>query len=228
MQVTVFPQLERSTSYMSIPSNRKHAPAISSPLARGSTNVDPSSDAINSSTASNSTSKSMSKPSTAKRNISGKASSRKAEKATQKQPAVPTAKQKLVKESAEKRLKAQSLSFTWQEKLFSQRTVAKDTMIEAARYIHPTGYEEVIEERNLEDWCGYPMCPKTRKQATSKYRISLSERKVFDQTELSSYCSVDCLQRSKFYSGQLSDIPVWSREAAGPDVEVIGIDEDVR
>jgi hypothetical protein len=196
---------------------------VSSPLARSSTQ----NDSPNNASSSNKSSIAMSKRSPTKRN-NAKTVGKSTGKTPGKQSTTPTAKQKLVKESAEKRLNAQSTSFKWQETLFSRRTVDKVTMTEAARYIQPTGYDEVIEERNVEDWCGYPMCSNKRQNITSKYKISLSERKVFDQTELSLFCSVDCLQRSRFYAAQLSDIPVWSRDSAWPDVEVIEMHEDVR
>ncbi|KAG2184120.1 hypothetical protein INT44_009135, partial [Umbelopsis vinacea] len=207
---------------MSIPSNRQHAPAVSSPLARSSNQSD---SAQNASTSSKSPSI-VSKRSPTKRK-NGKAVAQSAGKSPGKKATPPTAKQKLVKESAEKRLEAQNTSFKWQEALFSRKTVDKATMIEAARYIQPAGYEDVIEERNVEDWCGYPMCSNKRQTMNSKYKISLSERKVFDQTELSTFCSIDCLQRSKFYAAQLSDLPIWSRDVGWVDVEVIEMHENV-
>ena len=208
---------------MSIPINHQHVPAVSSPLARSSIESDSPQNATNSSKSSSVASK---RSPTKRKN--GKAVVRSAGKSPGKQATPPTAKQKLVRESAEKRLDAQNTSFKWQEALFSRKTVDKATMIEAARYIQPTGYEDVIEERNIEDWCGYPMCSNKRQTMNSKYKISLSERKVFDQTELSTFCSIDCLQRSKFYAAQLSDIPVWSRDVGWPDVEVIEMHEEVR
>jgi Rtr1/RPAP2 family len=208
---------------MSIPINRQHAPAVSSPLARSATQSESPQNASNSSKSLNVASK---RSATKRKN--GKAVVRSADKSPGKQVTPPTAKQKLVRESAEKRHSAQNTSFKWQEALFSKKTVDKATMIEAARYIQPAGYEDVIEERNIEDWCGYPMCSNERQIMNSKYKISLSERKVFDQTELSTFCSTDCLQRSRFYAAQLSDIPVWSRDAGWPDVEVIEMHEDVR
>lgn len=210
---------------MSIPTNRTHKPKVSSPLAGG----DKQNGSEPNGTPAARSRAGASKSSGKKRNPNSTVSIRnKGKSPQQQQPALSSAKQKAIRESAEKRFSAQNTSFKWQEKLFSERTVDKDTMIEAANYLQPNGYEEVIEERNLEDWCGYPLCSNTRKVVTSKYKISLSERKVFDQTELASYCSIDCLQRSRFYIGQLSDIPLWSRDTATADVEVIGMDEDIR
>ncbi|CAM0138275.1 unnamed protein product [Umbelopsis sp. WA50703] len=208
---------------MSNPTNRTHKPRVSSPLAGG----DQLSESGTKTTKAIKPRGGASRHSAKKRNTNGEASVRNKGKAPQPAPTIPSAKQKAIRESAEKRYIAQNTSFKWQEKLFSERTVDKNTMIEAAKYLQPNGYEEVVEERNLEDWCGYPLCANTRKKVTSKYKISLSERKVFDQTELASYCSIDCLQRSKFYIGQLSDIPLWSREAATANVEVIAMDEDI-
>ncbi|KAI8639960.1 Rtr1/RPAP2 family-domain-containing protein [Parasitella parasitica] len=124
-----------------------------------------------------------------------------------------TAKQKLVKESAEQRFKTEKLVFVWQEKLFSQPRIPANTLQCAVAYLQPKTYKEVVEERVVQSWCGYPLCDDAPKlQELQKFKISLSRRKVYDQSELANYCSDACYHKSKYYALQLSDEPVWYRD----------------
>ncbi|KAI8378697.1 Rtr1/RPAP2 family-domain-containing protein [Choanephora cucurbitarum] len=144
-----------------------------------------------------------------------------------KKPLTP--KQKLVKESTEQRIKTEKLVFVWQEKLFSQSKIAIQTLERAATYLQPKTYDEIVEERAVQSWCGYPIChdpPQT--DVLQKYKISLSQRKVYDQSELAKYCSEDCFKKSKYYRMQLSEEPVWFRDLSLPStVHVVMKDQDV-
>ncbi|CAO3608218.1 unnamed protein product [Cunninghamella blakesleeana] len=137
-------------------------------------------------------------------------------------------KQKLVQLSVQQRQKVQEQAFEWQEQLFSQSSVPIDILQQAALWLQPQTYDEVIEERNVQSFCGYPLCSK-QPNIQSKYKISLSQRKVFDQSELSNYCSTSCLQKSKYYTMQLSEDPVWIRDFHSfipSTVRVISMDEN--
>ena len=141
-----------------------------------------------------------------------------------------TPKQKLVKESTEQRIKIEKLVFVWQEKLFSQSKIAIQTLERAATYLQPKTYDEIVEERAVQSWCGYPIChdpPQT--DVLQKYKISLSQRKVYDQSELAKYCSEDCFKKSKYYRMQLSEEPVWFRDLSlSSTVHVVTKDQDVQ
>ncbi|ORE20127.1 hypothetical protein BCV71DRAFT_233495 [Rhizopus microsporus] len=137
-----------------------------------------------------------------------------------------TAKQQLIKDSAVHRQKIDKLVFVWQEKLFSQPKVPKPMLEKAVTYLQPRTFAEVIEERVVQNWCGYPLCD-SEPQQLHKYKISLVQRKVFDQTELASYCSESCFMKSKYYSLQLSEEPVWFRDLNKQvEVHVITPDQD--
>ncbi|RUP21487.1 Rtr1/RPAP2 family-domain-containing protein [Jimgerdemannia flammicorona] len=142
-------------------------------------------------------------------------------------PRPPTSKQILVRTNLEHRLASEQLTLTWQERLFSVRAVSLATLADAARHFRPVHYRETVEERNLEDWCGYPLCENDRVRIASKYRIALNERKVYDQTELGKFCSRECLKRSAFYEAQLIEEPVWARGGGTwREVRVVGMNED--
>ncbi|KAI9271475.1 Rtr1/RPAP2 family-domain-containing protein [Phascolomyces articulosus] len=140
-----------------------------------------------------------------------------------------TDKQKLIKSSAEQRLQAQQLAFTWQEKLFSKRQVSVHLLRQAATILQPQTYDEVVEERAVQDYCGYPLCNGTPVKDQPRYRISLSQRKVFDQSELASYCSDECLQKSKYFRMQLSEEPVWFRDLqVQPSIQIVLPSQDLK
>ena len=139
-----------------------------------------------------------------------------------------TPKQKLVQESAQQRFKIEKLVFVWQEKLFSQAQVSPQTLQRASVYLQPKTFEEVIEERVVQEWCAYPLC-KSPPQQVQKYKISLGHRKVFDQSELANYCSESCWHKGKYYIMQLSEEPVWFRDLnVLPTIHVILMEEDFK
>ncbi|KAG1049671.1 hypothetical protein G6F43_008013 [Rhizopus delemar] len=138
-----------------------------------------------------------------------------------------TPKQNLIKESAVQREKIEKLVFIWQEKLFSQPTVPHLTLQKAVTYLQPRTYAEVVEERVVQAWCGYPLCSKAPQTIQQKYKISLSQRKVFDTTELTNYCSESCFRKSKYYTLQLSEEPVWFRDLHQPsNAHIVSLEED--
>ncbi|CDH56433.1 hypothetical protein RO3G_09153 [Lichtheimia corymbifera JMRC:FSU:9682] len=139
------------------------------------------------------------------------------------------AKEKVMKESVQHRARMQQLVFSWQEKIFSIPKVPSSLLRQAATILQPQTYDEIVEERAVQDWCGYPLCGNTPQKDQPRYHISLSRRKVFDQSELASFCSEACLQRSKYFRMQLSEDPVWIRDMqAVPKVHIILLDQDVK
>ena len=64
----------------------------------------------------------------------------------------------------------------------------------AATYLEPTHYAAVVEERSVNNACGYPLCetalPPTAERRKAKYRVSISQRRVFDVQSAAAFCSV--------------------------------------
>ncbi|RHZ78785.1 hypothetical protein Glove_156g96 [Diversispora epigaea] len=65
-------------------------------------------------------------------------------------------KQQLLKKTAEQRMIFKNLTIEWQEKLYDP--VDSTILQESAKYLLPHQYQEVIEERNAYNLCGYPLC----------------------------------------------------------------------
>ncbi|KAG1457997.1 hypothetical protein G6F56_006490 [Rhizopus delemar] len=136
-----------------------------------------------------------------------------------------TPKQKLVKDSAVQRERMERFVFVWQEKLFSRPRVSVQALERATLYLQPKTFSEIVEERNVQEWCGYPLCQRQPPQEFVKYKITAN--KVFDQTELASYCSDQCFKKAKYYVMQLSEEPVWFRDLnQTPKAHIIPLDQD--
>ncbi|CAG8608200.1 1186_t:CDS:2 [Acaulospora morrowiae] len=134
-------------------------------------------------------------------------------------------KQQLLKQSLETRKAFEQLSLEWQEKLYE--TVQLHVLQESAKYLRPQQYLEVIEERNVDNLCGYPLCSNARQVIKGQFRILNRERIIYDLTELKCYCSTICFTSSKFFATQLSDEPLYLRDLkAWRAVEVIPLGVD--
>ena len=106
-------------------------------------------------------------------------------------------------------------AFQIQLNLIECQHVSRDELVAAANYLRIKDYQDVVVERSLGKWCGYPICGKsltTTIQPGRKYRVSLSQRKVHDIQELHHFCSPECAIASKSYMRQLSEEPVYLRD----------------
>ncbi|CAG8678325.1 11275_t:CDS:2, partial [Funneliformis caledonium] len=98
-----------------------------------------------------------------------------------------------------------------------------------AKYLLPQHYFEIVEERNADNLCGYPICNKDRQEIQGQFRISNQARKIYDISELKCYCSTVCFTSSKFFVTQLSDEPVYMRNLENwKSVNVIPLGVDLR
>ncbi|CAG8751000.1 9084_t:CDS:2, partial [Racocetra persica] len=111
--------------------------------------------------------------------------------------------------TSEKKSRKTQKPLNGKKKLYE--TVPLDILRDSAKYLLPHHYEEIVEERNASKLCGYPICSKPQQVIEGQYRISYHERKIYDISELKNYCSTTCFVSSKFFSTQLSDEPLYSR-----------------
>lgn len=100
------------------------------------------------------------------------------------------------------------------------------------RPFQPTDYDELIQERNINEKCGYTLCPNARVKDDSggKYRIigaggKAKDFKVVEKEELEKWCSEACAKRALYVRVQLSETPAWEREAEGSTVHIDLLDE---
>ncbi|KAK9765580.1 hypothetical protein K7432_005968 [Basidiobolus ranarum] len=120
-------------------------------------------------------------------------------------------RQKIEKSNFELKRHIELTIMQWQEKMFAPG-VQPELLAEGAKFFQPVHFEEIVEERNSEFLCGYPLCSRPCQDVKGKYHISLGERKLYDVTELKSYCSGLCMTAAKFYHSQLSGEAVYFRD----------------
>ncbi|KAI9346416.1 Rtr1/RPAP2 family-domain-containing protein [Zopfochytrium polystomum] len=129
-------------------------------------------------------------------------------------------KQKAVKGSLENLRDWDKRIFAIQTSLFDG-AVDPHILIDAVKHLRPDQYQEVIVERAASRLCGYPLCSGAIQNLPGRYRISHKELKVYDITELKSFCSATCYASSKFVENQLPEEPVFLRNLAAMQIDLI-------
>ncbi|KAF5473446.1 hypothetical protein F2P56_010057 [Juglans regia] len=85
---------------------------------------------------------------------------------------------------------------------------AENQLFAAGSLMSCSDYEDVVTERSIVNFCGYPLCrnplPADRPRK-GRYRISLKEHKVYDLQETYMYCSSSCAVNSQAFAKSLQD-----------------------
>ncbi|XP_060629901.2 putative RNA polymerase II subunit B1 CTD phosphatase RPAP2 [Anolis sagrei] len=101
--------------------------------------------------------------------------------------------------------------------------ITEEFLTNCGKFITPSHYKDVVEERFIVKLCGYPICRnRLQNVPKQKYKISTKTNKVYDITERKCFCSNFCYKASKYFEGQISQSPVWLRdEERPPDIELL-------
>jgi len=106
------------------------------------------------------------------------------------------------------------------------------------RFFSPADYDSLIEERNILSRCGYALCPRPRREMSSRSRLALVDKgrkdmRWVERASLERFCGEECARHALWVRVQLGTEPAWTRpgvvgaaevtEATG---EVTGIDLD--
>jgi hypothetical protein len=90
-------------------------------------------------------------------------------------------------------------------RLVECEAVTFQELLDAAKYLKPQEYQDMVTERSCSKRCGYPICRRIPMALhKGKYKISLSQRKVLDLHELQFFCSSTCAMASREYKKNLS------------------------
>ena len=99
----------------------------------------------------------------------------------------------------------------------------------------PSDFDSLIEERNIDNKCGYVLCPRLpRRDAASNasFRILHGNRtdasggfKVVKKGELEKWCSDACGKYALFLRVQMSETPAWERAGGAGRLELYGEEE---
>ncbi|RDD45385.1 putative RNA polymerase II subunit B1 CTD phosphatase RPAP2 [Trichoplax sp. H2] len=91
-------------------------------------------------------------------------------------------------------------------------TVSQEFLLNCAKFIDPSYYDDAIEERFIIRKCGYPICENQLQNVTrQKYHIDTARNKVYDMEKKRRFCSNFCCKASNFFAKQLSTEPLWGR-----------------
>ncbi|RDW80623.1 hypothetical protein BP5796_05321 [Coleophoma crateriformis] len=97
-------------------------------------------------------------------------------------------------------------------------TQAFKTLLEP---FQPSNYDELLQERNINENCGYALCPRPRLKdgKGGEYRLVGSsgrakDFKIMKREDLEKWCSQDCARRALYVRVQLSETPAWERGPA--------------
>lgn len=101
------------------------------------------------------------------------------------------------------------------------------------RTFQPSDYDSLVEERIIDNKCGYVLCPRPKRLelTNAKYRILQSKcrgaptLKVVERQELERWCSEECGKRALHLRVQLDEEPAWARSAGSGGLELL--EEDV-
>ncbi|KAK1280831.1 hypothetical protein QJS04_geneDACA004647 [Acorus gramineus] len=95
-----------------------------------------------------------------------------------------------------------------QSSLIDFSSHAESKLLAAGSLLSRPDYEDVVVERSISGLCGYPVCGRSLpsdRPRKGRYRISLSEHRVYDLQETYKYCSSGCLVSSRAFSSSLED-----------------------
>jgi hypothetical protein len=100
------------------------------------------------------------------------------------------------------------------------------------RLFQPSDYDALIEERNINEHCGYTLCsnPRLRDKSGGKYRIlgtggKAKDFRVVETKDLEKWCSDGCARRALYVRVQLSECPAWERGAMESNIDIDLLDE---
>ena len=88
---------------------------------------------------------------------------------------------------------------------------------DSLRIFQPSDYDDLIEERNINRFCGYVLCPRQNRQQETQahYRIlrgkGADAMKIVSTKSLEKWCSDDCGKRALYIKVQLNEEPAWTR-----------------
>jgi hypothetical protein len=106
------------------------------------------------------------------------------------------------------------------------------TFKDLIRPFQPSDYDALILERNINELCGYTLCPNPPRKETGggKYRMvgkygKGKDFRVVEKKELEKWCSEACAKRALYVRVQLSETAAWEREGVESTVNIDLLDE---
>ena len=93
------------------------------------------------------------------------------------------------------------------------------------RLFQPSDYDDLIEERNVNELCGYTLCGKARRTAGAGGEWKISKGQIVKKKDLEMWCSPICAKRALYVKVQLNETAAWERVGI-PDIQIELLEED--
>lgn len=95
------------------------------------------------------------------------------------------------------------------------------------RLFQPSDYDDLVEERNTNNLCGYTLCNKPRRRTGKggEWTLNATSGGIVKRKDVESWCSQGCKRRALYVKVQLNETAAWER-AGIPDIEIELYDED--
>lgn len=108
------------------------------------------------------------------------------------------------------------------EELIEQR-IDSESFLEKLNDINQSHYDDIVDERSIIKFCGYPLCDEILTNVpTKQYHISTATNKVYDITDRKKFCSNSCFKSSNYLKEQLLTSPLWLRDQETlPDIKLL-------
>jgi RNA polymerase II-associated protein 2 len=86
--------------------------------------------------------------------------------------------------------------------------------------------DDLITERNVDDRCGYALCPRPNKKVDRGGKKVWNGKagkdfELVDRAEMEKWCSSRCQERTAFVRVQLGTEPAWLRETRAVDIKLL-------
>lgn len=93
------------------------------------------------------------------------------------------------------------------------------------RLFQPSDYDDLIEERNVNELCGYTLCARPRRKTGSagEWKIQ-ANGDIVKRRDMEMWCSQQCAKRALYVKVQLNETAAWER-AGIPDIHIDLLDE---
>ena len=90
----------------------------------------------------------------------------------------------------------------------------------------PKDFDDLVYERNIDDRCGYALCPKPNVKVESGGSMVWNRRagkdfKLVAKADVEKWCSDRCGERAAFVCAQLSTEPAWLRESSNLPIRLL-------
>lgn len=107
-----------------------------------------------------------------------------------------------------------------------ERNVEEESFLPSLQDINQCHYDDITEERAIQNLCGYPLCQEELRDVPKKqFHISTHSNKVYDITERKNFCSNQCFKASNYIKVQLLTSPLWLRDVEDiPEFKLLKIE----